>query len=196
MGNFIQVYTDGAASGNPGPGAYAAVLQAKNGYKELVHGFRKTTNNRMELWAVIAALEALKAQQQEVRIYSDSRYVVDAVEKRWLHTWIQNGFKNKKNPDLWQRFWKVYNQHKVTLTWVKGHANIPLNERCDQLATKCIKTGPWDIDTVYENEIAGSTNKGSSSPPFTLLNNTSPKASPHQAIIDSSTNPSIRHICT
>lgn len=163
MGNYIQIYTDGAASGNPGPGAYAAVLQAKNGYKELVHGFRRTTNNRMELLAVIAALEALKAPHQEVNIYSDSRYVVDAVEKRCLHRWIQNDFKNKKNSDLWKRFWKIYRQHKVTLSWVKGHANNSLNERCDQLATKRIKTGPWDIDTVYENEIAGSTNNGSTS---------------------------------
>ena len=108
MGNCIQVYTDGASSGNPGPGAYAAVLQAKNGYKELVRGFRKTTNNRMELWAVIAALEALKVPNQVVKIYSDSRYVVDAVEKRWLDKWIKNGFQQKKNPDLWQRFWTLY----------------------------------------------------------------------------------------
>jgi ribonuclease HI len=153
LGNCIQVYTDGASSGNPGPGAYAAILQAKNGYKELVRGFRKTTNNRMELWAVIAALEALKVPNQVVKIYSDSRYVVDAVEKRWLHKWIQNGFQQKKNPDLWQRFWTLYNQHQVTLAWVKGHANNPANERCDQLATQRTQKGPWDIDIVYENEV-------------------------------------------
>ncbi len=150
---FIQVYTDGAASGNPGPGAYAAVLQNQNGYQELVQGFRRTTNNRMELWAVIAALETLGEEKQEVIIYSDSRYVVDAVEKKWLHNWIKSNFKDKKNPDLWLRFWILYNKHKVTLKWVKGHANNVLNERCDHLATKRIQTGPLDRDIVYENTV-------------------------------------------
>ena len=154
MDTFVKVYTDGAASGNPGPGAYAAVLQNKNGYQELVGGFRNTTNNRMELWAVIAALETLGEEKQEVIIYSDSRYVVDAVEKKWLHSWIKNNFKDKKNPDLWKRFWNLYNKHKVTLEWVKGHANNLLNERCDQLATKRIQTGPFDRDIVYENMVA------------------------------------------
>lgn len=156
MGNLIKIYTDGASSGNPGPGAYAAVLQDQGGYQELVQGFKKTTNNRMELWAVIAALETLIVENQAVIVYSDSRYVVDAVNKKWLHSWIKTDFKDKKNPDLWKIFWNLYKKHKVTLEWVKGHANNLLNERCDRLATTCIKTGPWDRDIVYESGLVAS----------------------------------------
>lgn len=150
----IHIYTDGASSGNPGPGAYAVILQYQQYAKELLQGFRKTTNNRMELWAVIAGLEALKKENQQVVIYSDSRYVVDAVEKGWLAGWIKSGFKGKKNPDLWQRFWNLYNKHQITLQWVKGHAGNPYNEQCDHLATERIKTGPWIIDEVYESELS------------------------------------------
>ncbi|NEJ83275.1 ribonuclease HI, partial [Rhizobium leguminosarum] len=145
--------TDGASSGNPGPGAYAAILQYKDYRKELVQGFRKSTNNRMELWAVIAGLEALKKEKQHVVVYSDSRYVVDAVEKGWLQNWIKKGFKGKKNIDLWKRFWALYIQHHVTFKWVKGHAGDPKNERCDQLATERIRTGPLDIDEAYESDL-------------------------------------------
>jgi ribonuclease HI len=148
--NLITIYTDGASSGNPGPGAYAAILQYNNHRKELVQAFRKTTNNRMELWAVIAGLEALKKEKQQVVIYSDSKYVVDAVEKRWLQTWIKKDFQGKKNSDLWKRFWIIYKKHHVVLKWVKGHAGDPHNERCDQLATKQVRTGPFEIDEVYE----------------------------------------------
>lgn len=150
---MITIYTDGASSGNPGPGAYAAILQYKDYRKELVQGFRKSTNNRMELWAVIAGLEALKKEKQHVVVYSDSRYVVDAVEKGWLQSWIKKGFKGKKNIDLWKIFWALYIQHHVTFKWVKGHAGDPKNERCDQLATERIRTGPLDIDEGYESDL-------------------------------------------
>lgn len=151
--NLVTIYTDGASKGNPGPGAYAVILQYNEHTKEIIEAFRNTTNNRMELWAVIAGLEALKKDNQQVVIYSDSKYVVDAVEKGWLKEWIRKDFKNKKNSDLWKRFWNVYNKHKVTLQWVKGHAGNFYNERCDELATKRIKTGPFSIDQLYETDL-------------------------------------------
>lgn len=147
----IVIYTDGAASGNPGPGGYGTVLTCGPYCKELSEGFRLTTNNRMELLAVIVGLEALKNPGSEVIIYSDSKYVVDAVEQHWLEGWIKKGFKGKKNADLWMRFWRIYNQHKVKFQWVKGHDGIPLNERCDQLATTAAAS-PTMIDTEYENQ--------------------------------------------
>jgi len=104
----------------------------------------------MELLAVIAGLEALKKKNQKVAIYSDSKYVVDAVEKGWLQSWLKTGFKGKKNADLWKRFYALYKQHQVTFQWVKGHAGDPDNERCDQLAVQCIQKGPLAIDVAYE----------------------------------------------
>jgi len=136
----IKIYTDGAARGNPGPGGYGTVLLAGKHRKELSGGFRLTTNNRMELLAVIKGLEELKYQNSNVEIYSDSKYVVDAVEKAWLFSWEKKGFKNKKNPDLWKRFLLVYRKHNVSFTWIKGHANIPENERCDYLIRMKKKT--------------------------------------------------------
>lgn len=130
----IVMYTDGSSLGNPGPGGYGTLLLHGNHKKELSAGFSLTTNNRMELMAVIAGLEALKYPQSEVTVYTDSRYVVDAVEKGWLTNWIRNRFKGKKNSDLWMRFYESYQCHKVKFVWVKGHAAIPGNERCDQLA--------------------------------------------------------------
>ncbi len=130
----ITIYTDGAARGNPGPGGYGVVLMSGKHRKELSGGFKLTTNNRMELLAVIVALEALKQKGSNVTIYSDSKYVVDAVEKAWVFNWVKKSFKDKKNADLWRRFLKIYPKHKVKFVWVKGHANIPENERCDQLA--------------------------------------------------------------
>jgi ribonuclease HI len=130
----ITIYTDGAARGNPGPGGYGVVLMSGKHRKELSGGFKLTTNNRMELLAVIVALEALKQKGSNVTIYSDSKYVVDAVEKGWVFNWVKKSFKDKKNADLWRRFLKIYPKHKVKFVWVKGHANIPENERCDQLA--------------------------------------------------------------
>ncbi len=133
-GPRIIIYTDGAAKGNPGPGGYGIVLMSGQHRKELSEGFELTTNNRMELLAVIVALETLKVPNSQVIIYSDSKYVVDAVEKRWVWGWQKKGFKGKKNPDLWQRFLNIYDKHQVRFVWVKGHADIPENERCDQLA--------------------------------------------------------------
>lgn len=130
----ITIYTDGAARGNPGPGGYGVVLLSGAHRKELSGGFKLTTNNRMELLAVIVGLEALKQQGSLVTVYSDSKYVVDAVEKGWVFNWVKKDFKGKKNADLWQRFLRIYPKHKVKFVWVKGHANIPENERCDQLA--------------------------------------------------------------
>lgn len=132
----ITIYTDGAARGNPGPGGYGVVLLSGKLRKELSGGFELTTNNRMELLAVIVGLEALKIENSTVTIYSDSKYVVDAVEKGWLRNWVKTRFKGKKNEDLWLRFLKVYPNHRVRFVWVKGHANIPENERCDQLAVE------------------------------------------------------------
>lgn len=130
----ITIYTDGSALGNPGPGGYGVVLLAGPYRKELSQGYRLTTNNRMELMAVCVALEALKFEGSEVTIYSDSRYVVDAVEKRWVFGWVKKNFQGKKNPDLWMRFLRVYRLHRVRFVWVKGHAETVENNRCDQLA--------------------------------------------------------------
>ncbi len=149
----ITIYTDGAARGNPGPGGYGAVLLAGQHRKELAEGYRNTTNNRMELLAVIVALEALKNEQMQVTIYSDSKYVVDAVEKKWVFGWQRKGFKDKKNPDLWRRFLEVYPKQQIRLVWIKGHANIPENERCDRLAVAASKKATLQIDTGYENSL-------------------------------------------
>lgn len=146
----IIIYTDGAASGNPGPGGYGVVLTCGQYRKELSEGFKLTTNNRMELLAVIVGLEALKNLGSDVLVYSDSKYVVDAVEKHWVEGWIKKGFKGKKNSDLWMRFWRIYKQHNVKFNWVKGHDGIALNERCDFLATTAAQS-PTQIDTEYEN---------------------------------------------
>jgi ribonuclease HI len=148
----ITLYTDGAASGNPGPGGFGVVLKSGIYRKELSMGFRKTTNNRMELLAVIVGLEALKLPDNVVTVYSDSKYVVDAVEKGWLFDWEKKDFKGKKNPDLWKRFLEVYRKHKVRFIWIKGHADIPENERCDQLAVQASKSSNLWVDTYYESE--------------------------------------------
>lgn len=146
----VIIYTDGAASGNPGPGGFGVVLKAGVHRKELSQGFRFTTNNRMELLAAIVGLEALKKPGMDVIIYSDSRYVVDAVEKGWLFGWEKKGFKDKKNPDLWRRFLEVYRKHRVKFIWIRGHADNPENERCDRLAVQAAKTGVLLVDIPYE----------------------------------------------
>jgi ribonuclease HI len=130
----IVVYTDGSALGNPGPGGYGIVMMAGPYRKEVAAGYRLTTNNRMELLSVIVALELLKNPGQDVAIYSDSKYVVESVEKRWVFGWAKKGFEGKKNADLWRRFLLVYPKHRVKFVWVKGHANNVENERCDRLA--------------------------------------------------------------
>ena len=145
----ITIYTDGAARGNPGPGGYGIVLISGKHRKEISEGFAHTTNNRMELLAVIVALESLKIIPSDVTIYTDSKYVVDAVEKSWVFTWEKNRFKKKKNPDLWMRFLKIYRQHNVKFVWVKGHANIPGNERCDQLAVEASMEANLQEDEWY-----------------------------------------------
>ncbi len=151
MSANIIIYTDGAARGNPGPGGYGIVLKSGKYRKELSAGFRNTTNNRMELLAVIVALEKLKLANSMVEIYTDSKYVADAVEKGWVFDWERIQFKKKKNPDLWIRFLKIYRKHQVKFHWVKGHANIPENERCDQLAVEASKKNNLLIDKGYEN---------------------------------------------
>jgi len=150
---MIELFTDGASSGNPGPGGYGVILRAGKYYKELSAGYRKTTNNRMELMAVIVGLEALKKPGNEVVIYSDSKYVIDAVEKKWVFGWVKKGFEGKKNKDLWLRFLRVYALHQVRFVWVKGHAGHPENERCDQLAVEAGKNKAQHlIDSVFEQE--------------------------------------------
>lgn len=130
----ITLYTDGACSGNPGPGGYGIILQCNGLEKELSAGFARTTNNRMELMAVIVGLESIKWENAEVNVYSDSTYVVKALNEGWLQKWVKTGFKKVKNVDLWQRFLQIYPRHQVSFHWVKGHASNPLNERCDRLA--------------------------------------------------------------
>jgi len=149
---MIEIFTDGASSGNPGPGGYGVILRSGKHYKELAEGFRKTTNNRMELLAVIKGLEALKTPNQEVTIFSDSKYVIDAIEKRWVYGWLQKGFAGKKNKDLWLRYLDISKMHKIKFVWVRGHAGHPENERCDELAVAAGKQKPLLIDSVFEME--------------------------------------------
>lgn len=159
---MIEIYTDGASSGNPGPGGYGTILrtiyegnnpqfQGQLIEKVFSGGYRRTTNNRMELMAVIVGLEAIKVLRQDVTVYSDSKYFIDAIEKKWVFGWIKKGFAGKKNKDLWLRLLNAYNRHNVKLVWVKGHSGHPLNERCDQLAVEASKNkNEWQIDSVFE----------------------------------------------
>jgi len=145
----VTIYTDGACSGNPGPGGYGVVLMSGKHRKELSGGFRLTTNNRMELLAAITGLEALKIEGLRVKLYTDSQYLVNAVNNGWLFTWEMKRFAKKKNPDLWTRFLEVYRRHRVTLIWVKGHNNNPENERCDTLAVAASKLPGLPDDEGY-----------------------------------------------
>ena len=146
----VTAYTDGAASGNPGPGGYGVVLQSGSHRRELWGGFRRTTNNRMELMAAIAALEALNKPGMDVTIASDSKYVVDSVQKGWVFEWEKKGFKKKKNPDLWRRFLVAYRKHRVHFQWVRGHNGHPENELCDQLAVAARSQPDLMADEAYE----------------------------------------------
>ncbi len=148
---MVTMYTDGASRGNPGRGGYGTVLLYNRHRKELCAGYRKTTNNRMELMAVIVGLEALKKEGTEVEVYTDSQYVVDAVRKGWIWNWVKKNFKGKKNGDLWRRFINVYNKHQVNFFWIKGHSGIPENERCDELAVTCADGPNLMIDGGYED---------------------------------------------
>ena len=147
----ILIYTDGSSRGNPGPGGYGAILIWGDKVKELAEAYRKTTNNRMELLAVIKAISKLKTDTLPVHIYTDSKYVVDSVEKKWLDNWIKTDFKGgKKNRDLWTEYHTISKKFKIKFHWVKGHADNPYNNRCDELATIAADNGPWNIDIVYE----------------------------------------------
>jgi len=155
MRNKIIIFTDGAAKGNPGPGGYGVVLQTDKYKKELSEGYRLTTNNRMELLAVIIGLEALKFKGSEVVIYTDSKYIADAVNKGWVFQWERKAFRKKKNSDLWKRFLKIYRQHNVTFKWVEGHSGIEGNERCDRLAVEASEKNILLEDKGYIAESEG-----------------------------------------
>jgi len=148
----ILLYTDGSSRGNPGPGGYGAILMWGNHRKELSQGFRLTTNNRMELMAVIEGLKVIKNNKLPVIIYSDSQYIVNAVEKGWLKTWIKTDFKGgKKNADLWKLYYRLSQNFSIRFVWVKGHATNPYNNRCDELATAAADSKNWLVDEGYEN---------------------------------------------
>jgi len=146
----IAIYTDGAARGNPGPGGYGIVLISGKHRLEKTGGYRLTTNNRMELLAVIVGLESLKKPGSKVIVYTDSRYVADAVEKGWVFQWESKAFRKKKNPDLWTRFLRIYRKHNVRLVWIKGHASNPENELCDRMAVESSAKRDLQEDTGYE----------------------------------------------
>jgi ribonuclease HI len=149
MQGEITIYTDGASSGNPGPGGYGVVLISGKHRLEKSEGFRLTTNNRMELMAVIEGLEALKISGSKVTVYTDSKYVADSVEKGWVFQWESKGFKKKKNPDLWIRFLKIYRKHNVRFVWVRGHSNNIENEICDRLAVEAYSKRNLHEDPGY-----------------------------------------------
>ncbi|RYF88457.1 MAG: ribonuclease HI [Chitinophagaceae bacterium] len=152
----IKIYTDGAARGNPGRGGYGAILMWNQHRKEISEGYRHTTNNRMELMAVIKALELLKTSAMPVQIYSDSQYVVKAVKEGWLNTWIKTNFRgDKKNPDLWKEYHKLSRSFNISMFWVKGHASNPYNNRCDELATTAADGKNLLTDHWYEQNVSG-----------------------------------------
>ncbi len=151
---MIELYTDGSSRGNPGPGGYGVILRWKHHVKEISEGFRKTTNNRMELLAVIKGLESITKPGMPVTVYSDSKYVVDAVEKRWVFGWQKKGYKGKANSDLWARFLRIYPKHQVKFVWVKGHAGHPENERCDELAVESALSNRLLIDEGFESGVS------------------------------------------
>ena len=150
MTNCIQIYTDGSSRGNPGPGGFGIVMKFGTNEKTVSKGFRLTTNNRMELLAVIHALELVNTNKYPIHIYSDSKYVIEAIDKKWVWGWQKKGFKGKKNADLWQRYLQLHPTFNLTFHWIKGHAGHPENERCDQLAVEAALSNQLEIDSVYE----------------------------------------------
>ena len=152
MSNQVHIYTDGACSGNPGKGGYGIVMEwiGKPYQREFSEGYLRTTNNRMELLAVIVALENLKSEKLNITVFSDSKYVVDAIEKKWVFGWEKKGFKDKKNIDLWKRFLKIYRKHRVIFKWIKGHNDHKQNERCDVLAVEASQKDNLLVDTGFE----------------------------------------------
>lgn len=155
--DLIEIFTDGSAKGNPGKGGYGAILRYKGKVKELSQGYRLTTNNRMELLAVIVALESLKTVEIPVKIYSDSKYVLDSITKGWIFNWQKTGFKGKKNKDLWLRYLKLHPKFNLSFEWVRGHNGHPENERCDFLAVNASDQSNLSIDEIYEQENKGET---------------------------------------
>jgi ribonuclease HI len=149
---MIRIYTDGAAQGNPGPGGYGVILKYNDYVKELSQGFRLTTNNRMELLAVIAGLEAIKKDGIPVTVFSDSEYVVNSVEKGWIWNWEKKGFAKKANVDLWKRYIPLHKKFKPKFTWIRGHNGHPENERCDVLAVKAANSFDLLVDREYEEQ--------------------------------------------
>lgn len=149
----IEIFTDGACSGNPGKGGYGILMRVpeKNYQKTFSKGFRKTTNNRMELLAVIVALEKLKSTENDIHIFTDSKYVSDAINQKWIFGWVKKGFAKVKNPDLWKRFYPLFKLHNPTFHWIKGHAGHPENEICDQLAVKAYQSENLETDHYFEN---------------------------------------------
>ena len=147
---MIEVFTDGSARGNPGNGGYGVLLRFNGIVKELSEGFRLTTNNRMELLALIVGLEALKSTKHPIHVYSDSKYVIDSITKKWVYGWKQKGYKGKKNADLWDRFLNVSKDFNITYHWVKGHAGHPENERCDVLAVNAAMSNDLKVDVFFE----------------------------------------------
>ncbi|WP_018617208.1 ribonuclease HI [Segetibacter koreensis] len=153
-GHQLIIYTDGSSRGNPGPGGFGAILMWGDKRKEISAGYRRTTNNRMELLAVITALESLTKKNIPLTIYTDSQYIVKAIQERWLDKWIKTNFAGgKKNKDLWLRFYKLAKDYQITFKWVKGHADNPFNNRCDVLATTAADGKNLLIDEEYEREM-------------------------------------------
>ena len=150
---MIEIFTDGAAKGNPGPGGYGVILRYKGKERELAKGFRRTTNNRMELLAVIEALKKIKTTDIPITVYSDSSYVVDAIEKNWISSWIKKGYKGKKNVDLWQELVPLLQKFKPKFIWVRGHNGHPENERCDTLAVRAAEQAAIHVDEAFDNGI-------------------------------------------
>lgn len=150
----VHIYTDGAARGNPGPGGYGIVMEwvGKPYRKEFSRGFAHTTNNRMELIAVIEALKKLKNPGTAALVFTDSKYVVDAVEKKWVLGWEKKAFKDRKNADLWKEFLKEYRKHNIKFQWIKGHNNHIQNERCDMLAVEASRQPNLPPDAGFFEE--------------------------------------------
>jgi ribonuclease HI len=151
LSKIIEIYTDGSSKGNPGKGGYGVIMCFNGKCKEFSQGFRLTTNNRMELMAVVVALENLKTKEYPIKIFSDSKYVIDSITKKWVFSWLKKGFKGKKNEDLWRQYLKVQKDYKIEFVWVKGHNGHPQNERCDFLAVSASDVSPLKIDEYYEN---------------------------------------------
>ncbi len=151
MASTVHIYTDGSARGNPGPGGYGIVLRFGRKEKEISQGYRLTTNNRMELLAVIVALESLKTSKYDIHIHSDSKYVLDSITQGWVFGWQKKGFKGKKNVDLWRRYLGLHPNFRLTFHWIKGHAGHPDNERCDELAVQAaLNESDHLIDDEFE----------------------------------------------